>query len=86
MRHAGYHLDVASSSADNADTHCPYASESGGGVCPTFKTRIANFCKTFQSRCSDAKYMDEATCVTAMTKKDSGDFGATGGDSFSCRE
>ena len=84
-----YHLSVAETSAKGAvAAHCQHASEDGGGQCPSTTARIANFCKTFQSTCSDNKYFDTGpfACATVLAKKTVGTFGATGGDSLACRE
>jgi hypothetical protein len=82
-----YHLGVAVSSK-NTKLHCPHASLAGGGVCVKPKAeRYKEFCATYLEKCDKSKsggtYADCAKFVAAAAL---GVSGATGGDSFSCRE
>jgi hypothetical protein len=63
-----YHAKLAAGSAANAQTHCPHASMSGGGVCGD---RCANFCALATSICTVADgvtmpvFTSVSACMTA---------------------
>jgi len=44
-----YHLGLAEASASAATTHCPHASNTGGGVCVD---NTGNFCTRYQATCN----------------------------------
>ena len=78
-----YHAGVALDSLP--DVHCAHAGPSGGDVCGTW---CENYCHLAGQNCSggDALYMDDAGCASACDGfKDTGDAGATGGDTVQCR-
>ena len=46
-----YHVGAAKG---DADTHCPHASNYGGGICvDSTQVRITSFCTLYKSRCAD---------------------------------
>jgi len=74
------HLTLAQSGAtDAADTHCPHASETGGGECvaPT----KATFCADYKKICGK----DYKNCATEFPKLAAGKAGDAKGNTQACR-
>ena len=81
------HLGVAVAKGPK-NVHCPHASASGAGVCASpLNRRRFDFCAKYISTCKDtAKYAAYTDCLKSVTTMGAGTEGATGGDSFACRE
>ena len=81
-----YHANAASSSdANAAETHCPHAGPSGGGVCGTW---CDNYCDLATKNCSGAAelYASEAQCqATCAGFAESGPLDASTGNTVQCR-
>ncbi|MFT7623185.1 MAG: hypothetical protein ACI9WU_002363, partial [Myxococcota bacterium] len=80
-----YHASVASESDENAAIHCVHAGPSGGNVCGTW---CDNYCDLSATNCGadNELYADDDACMTACGNfVDTGDAGATAGDSVQCR-
>lgn len=69
----------------NTATNCDYASPSGGGQCGSW---CENYCQLAMANCTggNALYSTEQECLnTCATLDDSGEAGASSGDTLQCR-
>jgi hypothetical protein len=82
-----YHVTVAG--MGDANTHCPHAGPSGGGVCADPAAPLcATYCTTYLANCmADLNaYADEADCLTQCAEWYPGTATDTAGDTVGCRE
>ena len=80
-----YHAGVAGSAAGMDAVHCVHAGPSGGDVCGSW---CENYCHLSATNCTGGNelYSDDASCTAACGGfGDTGDAGATDGDSVQCR-
>ncbi|MDX2022874.1 MAG: hypothetical protein SF187_21755 [Deltaproteobacteria bacterium] len=80
-----YHAGLAAGSTGNANTHCPHAGPTGGGLCGGF---CENYCYLAAKNCTanNKLYQSDAECMTACAGfATTGMFGDTTGNTLQCR-
>ena len=73
--------------ASSADTHCPHAGISGGGVCVDPVTPCNTYCNNVRTNCTGANqvYANDAACKAACAAMPVGKPGDTSGNTVYCR-
>ena len=89
-----YHLTAATTSAANAEIHCPHAQKEATAFCKTPPTKYETFCSTYKATCGTdgVAFADDDACVNYMATLADGDsytapVNADGdGETFNCKQ